>query len=105
MARFLQCWADIAKCYTNNNGADLGPSSAEGVTMKSIYLYKGYLVINTAAMDYDLKEACRDAFFYTDCFVYTRKILNNDTSSNPSIYDWFKDSGLLNATEWHDFDF
>ena len=105
MARFLQCWADIAKCYTNNNGADLGPSSAEGVTMKSIYLYKGYLVVNTAAMDHDLEEACRNAFFYTDRFVYAHKILNNDTSNNPSVYDWFKDSGLLNATAWHDFDF
>lgn len=105
MARFLQCWTNIAKRYTNNNGADLGPSSAEGVTMKSIYLYKGYLVVNTAAMDHYLEEACRDAFFYTDRFVYSRKILDNDTSSNPSVYDWFKDSGLLNATAWHDFDF
>lgn len=105
MARFIQCWTDIVKCYTNNNGADLGPSSAEGVTMKSIYLYKGYLVVNTAAMDHDLEEACRDAFFYTDRFVYAHKILNNDTSNNPSVYDWFKDSGLLNATAWHDFDF
>lgn len=105
MARFLQCWTNIAKRYTNNNGADLGPSNAEGVTMKSIYLYKGYLVVNTAAMDHYLEEACRDAFFYTDRFVYARNISNNDTSNNPSVYDWFKDSSLLNATAWHDFDF
>ena len=105
MARFLQCWADIAKCYTNNNGADLGPSSAEGVTMKSIYLYKGYLVVNTAAMDPRLKAACRDAFLHMDRYTYAFRMAGKDTSANPSVYEWLKDSGLLKATERYDFDF
>ena len=105
MARFLQCWADIAKCYTNNNGADLGPSSAEGVTMKSIYLYKGYLVINTAAMVPRLEASCLDSFFYTDRYAYEFRITGKDTSTNPSAYEWFKDSGLLKATGRYDFDF
>ena len=105
MARFLQCWTDIAKYYTNNNGADLGPSSAEGVTMKSIYLYKGYLVVNTAAMDPRLKAACRDAFLHTDRYAYAFRMAGKDTSANPSVYEWLKDSGLLKATGRYDFDF
>lgn len=101
MTEFLLCWTEIKKRYTNNHGADLGLTSTEGITIKSIFLYKGYLVINTAAMDSRLKEACQDAFFYTDCYVYA----NKRNFNNASVYDWFNYSGLLDATDSNDFDF
>lgn len=76
MNYFLLCWAAIKKRYTNNHGADLGLTSIEGITIKSVFLYKGYLVINTAAMDSRLKEACRDAFsIMTAMHMQTREIL------------------------------
>lgn len=101
MTEFLLCWNEIKERYTNNHGADLGLTSIEGITIKSVFLYKGYLVINTAAMDSRLKEACQDAFFYTDRYVYADKRNFN----NASVYDWFNYSGLLNAADPHDLDF
>ena len=101
MNYFLLCWAAIKKRYTNNHGADLGLTSIEGITIKSVFLYKGYLVINTAAMDSRLKEACRDAFFYYDRYAYA----NKRNFNNASVYDWFNYSGLLDATDSNDFDF
>ena len=101
MNYFLLCWAAIKKRYTNNHGADLGLTSIEGITIKSVFLYKGYLVINTAAMDSRLKEACQDAFFYTDRYVYA----NKRNFNNASVYDWFNYSGLLDAADSHDLDF
>ena len=101
MTGLLLCWTEIKKRYTNNHGADLGLTSIEGITIKSVFFYKGYLVINTAAMDSHLKEACQDAFFYTDRYVYADKRNFN----NVSVYDWFNYSGLLDATDPHDLDF
>lgn len=101
MTEFLLCWAAIKKRYTNNHGADLGLTSIEGITIKSVFLYKGYLVINTAAMDSRLKEAYRDAFFYYDRYAYA----NKRNFNNASVYDWFNYSGLLDATDSDDFDF
>ena len=52
-------------------------------------------------MDSRLKEACQDAFFYTDRYVYA----NKRNFNNASVYDWFNYSGLLDAVDPHDLDF